>query len=277
MFAPGQSVTLDNDRGQHFIFTIVRPFAPFTKSVVLLVRCADVSSEPIILKIYDPRFLDDRLGLTPVDPSRPAIPSRPWSLENERAAPDTYDEDDLWEESPAPDDVAGHTARAALWEAHYQYLSTECFDSEHAAYTHLQHLQGAAIPRLLMEGVLVPPDERAYRPPALVMEYVKGVVFRDAPVEELTRDLCTALVSAVDSFGAHEVFHNDLNENNIIVAPGRAVVIDFGCAGIRQPEQDDESWSFNVAFANDVGRVQNLLRHKGVSNVDELVATTSAA
>ena len=63
MFAAGEQVTLATDHEQRLVFTIERPFSPFTKSVAVLARCAELSSTPVVVKIFDPRFLDERLPM----------------------------------------------------------------------------------------------------------------------------------------------------------------------------------------------------------------------
>ncbi|KAL1703374.1 hypothetical protein EV121DRAFT_281179 [Schizophyllum commune] len=266
MFAAGEQLILATENGQRLVFTIERPFTPFTKGVAVLARCAELSSTPVVVKIFDPRFLDERL---PMKYRR----ARPWSLEAERAALDihAYDENEVWEDEPAEDDVEGQVARAALFEAHFRRLSTECFASERDAYARLQGLQGDTLPRLLVIGQVVPPDERAFHPPALVLEYVEGAIFEDTPLEAFTRDVCTKLVHTADSFATLGVSHNDVNVNNVLIAPGRVVFIDFGCAALRRPEQDDESWSHNVRYGSDGRRMRIYLREKGVTGMDALL------
>lgn len=262
MFAGGQKVTLMTDNGQRFVLTIDRPFTPFTKSVVVLARCLDLSPEPVIVKIYDPRFLDERM-MPPW--------SRPWTLAAERAAPTEFDMDTMREDDPPADDATGQLTRASLLEAYFRSLLVDCFESERDAYARLQHLQGSAIPRLIAKGLLVPPDERAFIPPVLVLEYVQGSLLANTPVQELTTELCTALVSTIDSFAAVGVSHNDITPSNVIIAPERAVVIDFGCAASRRLDQDDESWSLNLNYGNDGGCIRFHLRQKGVTGMDDIL------
>ncbi|KAL1714665.1 hypothetical protein EV715DRAFT_276436 [Schizophyllum commune] len=249
MFAAGEQVTLATDNGQRLVFTIERPFSPFTKSVAVLARCAELSSTPVVVKIFDPRFLDERL---PMRYRR----ARPWSLKAERAALDihAYDENEVWEDEPADDDVEGQAARAALFKAHFRRLSTECFASERDAYARLQGLQGDTLPRLLAIGQVVPPDERAFHPPALVLEYVEGSTFDDTPF-----------------FAKLGVSHSDVNVNNVTIGSTRVVFIDFGCAALRRPDQDDESWSHNVRYGSDGRRMRIYLEEKGVTGMDELL------
>ncbi|KAI0742399.1 hypothetical protein C8Q80DRAFT_905220 [Daedaleopsis nitida] len=266
VFTPGQKVSLAAGARVH-TFTIDRPFLPFTKSVVLLARCEELAPHPVVVKIFDPRYLDERFSVVE------SQPSRPWTLAAERAAAalpaEAFNEDDLWEDEPDPADADGLAKRAALWEEHYRRLSTECFASEHSAYERLPDLQGTAIPRLLLTGEVVPPDERAIRPPAVVLEYIPDAVsLNDVSPDALDVEMCATLVRAIDSFSAHGVFHGDINVHNILFTPKekpvRAVCIDFGCAGIRAEGEDEETWQFNVGFASDERRIRLLLKEKGV-------------
>ncbi|KAI4519416.1 hypothetical protein K525DRAFT_241304 [Schizophyllum commune Loenen D] len=275
-YSPGKVVTLETDSGQRYTFTVERLFTPLTKSVVVLACCADLSPDPVVLKIYDPRFFDERNGVPP-NKHWEGKPSHPWSLAAERAAPATipYDQYEIFSpgDPPAADDAEGQLAYAALHEAHYRRLMTDSFAVEHAAYEHLQHLQGTTLPRLLASGRTIPPDERAFIPPAIALEYIAGPRLRDAPLDALTPDVCTALVRAVDSFAAHGVIHDDFSDKNILVAPSRAVVVDFGNAGVRGVGYDwtDEEWKDSVSFCDDDGAIRYWLKRKGVAGMDELL------
>lgn len=66
-------------------------------------------------------------------------------------------------------------AVGAMWEEDFRRLYRH-FASERDAYAHLLPLQGTAIPRLFLVGTWLPPDERAYQLPALVMEYIPDAV-----------------------------------------------------------------------------------------------------
>ncbi|PIL34720.1 hypothetical protein GSI_03501 [Ganoderma sinense ZZ0214-1] len=268
IFFPGQTVTLQTqDPERTLTFTIDRPFAPFTKAVVLLARCPELSPDPVVLKIYDPRFLDERLLDTP------HCPARPWSLELEKAADaiwdDPFDELDLWEDQPAAEDADGRAARAALWEKHYRILSTGCFKDEREVYDRLRPLQGSAIPRLLATGTVLPPDERAVQPPAVVLEYIHDAVsLCDVPVDVVTPELCANLLHVVDGFAGRGVVHADVNWNNVLFTPRdrptRVVIIDFGCGGVRTDDQDDDAWRECVAWNSDSRRVRRALEERGI-------------
>ncbi|KAM5545663.1 hypothetical protein V8D89_000701 [Ganoderma adspersum] len=264
-FFPGQKVTLQTPE-RMLALTIDRPFAPFTKAVVLLTCAPELGPNPVIIKIYDPRFLDERL----VD--HPLCPARPWSLEAERAADAIWDEpfnrDDLYEDEP--EDAEGRAALTALWEKHFRSLSSNSFKAECEVYDRLCPLQGSAIPSLLTTGIVIPPDERAIQPQAIVIEYIPDAVgLCDVPVDLVTPELCAILFRTVDSFAGLGVVHADVNWNNILFTPSdrptRVVVIDFGCGGIRTEDQDDDAWEDCVAWNNDSWRARRVLEERGIS------------
>ncbi|KAI4525885.1 hypothetical protein K525DRAFT_289392 [Schizophyllum commune Loenen D] len=264
MFTPGRVLTLDINDGRRLDFTVDRLFTPVTKS-----------PSPVVLKIYDPRFINDRNGRENKfgwrKPSHPA-PRQPHSTHRPE---------------PSADDPAGQFERAAIWEAHLRHLMEESSWYERAAYDNLRDLQGGAIPRLLAEGRFIPPDERAYAPRALVLEYIDGVTVRQAPLELLTPAVGVALVRAVESFAAHGVFHHDLNPGNVLVtADGRGVIVDFGCAGVRNVKNvwtdeenartdtenawTDEDWAQHMDAVDEGNAIRFMFQRKGVDCSGEL-------
>ncbi|KAI9070265.1 hypothetical protein FKP32DRAFT_1670453 [Trametes sanguinea] len=248
-----------------FTFNIIKPFEPWTKSAVFLVRADELSHEPVVLKVYDPRFLDDRLFETP------SAPARPWTLEAEKAAntlPDDVDQGEIHDPEPDESDVEGKRFRAALWEKFFRGLLYESYESECRAYEVLKQYQGSAIPRMLLTGSVTYSDERAIRPQAVVLEYVPDAVcIRDISPDALSVELCSPLVRAIDEFKTHGVTHGDVGYSNVLFSPGdrpaRAVLIDFGLAGFRQ-DQDDDEWQYVVEWRGDSHRIRHLLKEKGI-------------
>ncbi|KAJ7762370.1 hypothetical protein DFH07DRAFT_867534 [Mycena maculata] len=271
MFSEGDAISLRTHQGHFATYTIIKPFLPFTKleSVVLLAESNEPGGNETV-KIYDSRYLDERLSEIPLDNEPTSILARPWTLVAERAAvfsralaTKPFDESQLHEDEP--EDEEGRAARAALWEEYFFSLSTGCFQVECQAYKRLSHLQGSAIPRLFTSGHFVlPQGERAIEPPVIVLD------LRHIPEDALAEcaEACKLLVQAIDSFDTRGVFHGDINHNNVLFSPPespvRAVLIDFGCGGIRLFNEDEETWMFNVSFANDSRRIRRLLKEKGI-------------
>ncbi|KAL1679513.1 hypothetical protein EV122DRAFT_209821 [Schizophyllum commune] len=278
MFSPGRGLALDTNDGRRLNFTVDRLSTPITKSVVVVARCDEFSPSPVVIKIYDPRYNNERNGYESKFGWRK--PSHPWSLAAERVAPATFDPKAIHRPEPEADDPAGQFERAAIWEAHLRHLTEESFWYERAAYDNLRDLQGGAVPRLLAEGRLIPPDERAYVPRALVLEYIEGVTLRQALMELLTPAVGVALVRAVESFAVHGVFHHDLNPGNVLVtADGRGVVVDFGCAGVRNTKNvwtaeenawTDEDWAQHMDAVDEGNAFRFMFQRKGVDCSGEL-------
>ncbi|KAF8418235.1 hypothetical protein L210DRAFT_3534907 [Boletus edulis BED1] len=63
-------------------------------------------------------------------------------------------------------------------EYYYRYIM-ESHETEIRAYERLKDLQGSAIPRLILAGQFLPPDERAIQPPALLFEYIPSISLLD--------------------------------------------------------------------------------------------------
>jgi RIO-like serine/threonine protein kinase len=65
------------------------------------------------------------------------------------------------------------------------------------------------------------------------------------------------------------IFHSDISDHNVLSspseAPTRAVLIDFGCAGVRQDGESEEEWIRNVEFFDDERSLRRVLRKIGVN------------
>ncbi|KAI0804720.1 hypothetical protein BC629DRAFT_1437977 [Irpex lacteus] len=269
MFLPGATVTFTgtaqqsmSDKPTTITFTIVHVFHPFTKSVTLRVCSQQLGSEDVILKIYDPRFTDER---------RYRKPYKPWNSATETLAstmyePGHYVDKGRYDDSPDPEDLAGVAARDALWEACYRDTVFESYENECRAYRELIELQGTAIPRFLFSGTIHPnPDDerRAIEVPAIVLEYIPDAVsMAKLPEDALTVDLCVQLVKAVDKFPRYGVIHDDLHLENILFTPRRVVIIDFGCAGFKEEGEGEEEWTKAVSFIGDRARIRRHLEAK---------------
>jgi serine/threonine protein kinase len=258
--------------GTSLSLQIIKPFLPFTKSQVFLVRpeppgCG-LPSE-LILKVFDPRYLDDR-----IPPPKSGLPSRLWTLEAETAAADYRQE---IAEGKRPDDFSvdllygDEEAEPYLWEEHFYRLLKESWESEADALSRLASLQGTVIPMFYGSGNVVPPaSTRGIQPRAILMEYIHGTPLADIEVGKvnLPPAIFRPLLDAVKRFGDLGVFHSDINHHNVLVsppeAPTRAVLIDFGCAGVRQDDESEEEWIRNVEFFDDERSLRRLLDKKGM-------------
>ena len=262
--------------GTSLSLQIIKPFLPFTKSQVFLVRpeppgCG-LPSE-LILKLFDPRYLDDR-----IPPPKSGLPSRLWTLEAETAAADYRQE---IAEGKRPDDFSvnllyeDEEAEPYLWEEHFFRLLKESWESEADALSCLTSLQGTVIPKFYGSGNVVPrANARGIEPLAILMEYIHGTSLADIEVGKvnLPPAIFRPLLDAVKRFGELGVFHADIKDHNVLVcpsgAPTRAVLIDFGCAGVRQDGESEEEWIRNVEFFDDERSLWRVLDKKGITGVN---------
>ena len=230
--------------------TVVEPFTPFTMSQVLLVL---MNNLPIVVKVYDPRFLDHRKA------SRRSL-ARPWNFDIEietirRTTPDPNFEFAL---HPGDDDRVG-------WEIWY-YQQMECaFRNEVESYKRLHQLQGHGVPLCLGSGTLNLPG-RALSPHVLLLEYIPDAISLQNIIVRPDQSVIASLLRTVNAFAAMDVSHNDINSSNVIFSPSnyptRAVIIDFGHSYLRDDELD-EDWEGIVCQSDDVGYLKRRLARKG--------------
>ena len=229
---------------------VIQAFTPFTMSQAILVERSGQNEkedstarshqlpEQFLTKIYDPRFYSHRLA-------RHWRPARPWSLEAESEAASArrkrgISRDPYFKASrqPEPEDLPG-------WEEWYFQNSERQYHAEAAAYGHLKKLQGSGIPHCYGTGSLQLSD-RTISPHVLLLEFLPDAKSLDLVDLVVPLSLLQPLLDAVDEFGALGVVHTDLNPGNILFSPGyqptRAVIIDFGEAGVRE-EEDDLKWA----------------------------------
>ena len=255
LFLPGQKISLkpfDSERPE-VSFTVCKLSVPVTKSIVVLAKPDGSEGGPdyVVIKIFDPRYLDERIS------NVPSRASYLWNLVNEQAAAAVHpqnsklSEDDLVEKiySDDPEDLSGESLAThyIFWEERFYRLLMDSYNVEHKAYKRLKDFQGSAIPRLIMAGQFLSPDQRAIQPPALVLEYIPSVNLQNIPSASITPAICSQLLSAIENFPLHGVIHNDMTLTNIHFTPPeqpvRGFVIDFGCAVIREEGDDEEYWA----------------------------------
>ena len=166
-------------------------------------------------------------------------------------------------------------AEPYLWEEHFFRLLKESWESEADALSCLTSLQGTVIPKFYGSGNVVPrANARGIEPLAILMEYIHGTSLADIEVGKvnLPPAIFRPLLDAVKRFGELGVFHADIKDHNVLVcpsgAPTRAVLIDFGCAGVRQDGESEEEWIRNVEFFDDERSLWRVLDKKGITGVN---------
>ncbi|KAF8344721.1 hypothetical protein F5887DRAFT_1134365 [Amanita rubescens] len=268
-FASGRILTLSLTVDQAVFecnASILKQFLPFTKSQVLLVELQPPISgipSPVILKVYDPRFINDS--------ERPSVdPDRPWSLFLEIAAAerrkaiarkerlDDYGETDYI-------DFDG-----LLWEEEFYRTTEDAFNSELAAYSRLKDLQGIGIPRYYASGNLAVEPLRPIFPHVLALEYIPGESLTTINPSSVPRSLARSLITTVCAIPSRGVIHGDLRTDNILFSqqPSRVVVIDFGESILRKEDQSDSEWESVVKTEGDEIHVKQLLHKNGIRYFD---------
>ncbi|KIM36041.1 hypothetical protein M413DRAFT_49101, partial [Hebeloma cylindrosporum] len=271
-FPVGAHVVLRRTDGTTLSLEIVRPFLPFTKCLVYVVRpesssVSDSLPPEVILKIYDPRYIDERIQSKKYGSSR--VRTHVWTLEAEMEAVRYRQE---IAEGKRPDDFTVHLlykdgdAHPFLWEEDFYRYLKESSENEVAAFGRLRSLQGTVIPKFYGSGnVIPPPGTRAIEPPAVLLEYISGSMtladyHNGHGVSErpnvIPSTIFRPLVDAVRRFKELGVYHGDISGKTILVssAPSssqanpeggtltRAVLINFGRAGVREDRESEEDW-----------------------------------
>jgi serine/threonine protein kinase len=245
---------------------IIKPFLPFTKSLVYLVRPESPSNglpPEIILKIFDPRYVDER--------NPPSSKPRLWTLEAETAAAQYRQE---IAEGKRPDDFTipivyrDGEAKPYLWEEHFYRYFMVSWENEVDALRRLISLQGTIIPKFYGSGNIIPPARtRSIQPPAVLIEYIRGTTLADynaAKLPNLPFAIFRPLLDAIRKFKDLGIYHGDVSDTNILVspssAPERAVLIDFGRAGVREDGESEEDWAGICDFYSDEEGLKVALR-----------------
>lgn len=212
--------------------TVVRPITPFTVASVLVVReiTASEDSEELILKAYDPRFINNLRGFKSKEMTwEPELEARTVEMRRLKPVPVEITIGDIphfWE-LEAPEEYEN----LAFLQSYLQYYN------EVRAYTQLESLQGKGVPRLIGHGTLTPaslqtdPQPRYITPNVLLLEYISDAIsLKDADVSMLRPDLIRSLIDTVNILPTLGVVHNDAHHGNYLFSANRAVIIDFGKA-----------------------------------------------
>ncbi|KIM36298.1 hypothetical protein M413DRAFT_31721 [Hebeloma cylindrosporum] len=133
--------------GEFLCLQIIKPFLPCTKSQVVLVRPESARRavpQELVHKIFDPRYLNDRI------PSTPGYPPHLWTLEAEIEAARYRQE---IAEGKRPDsngllNKPDHEDEAYFWEDYFYKVMKESWECETLAFSRLTSVQGTAIPKL---------------------------------------------------------------------------------------------------------------------------------
>jgi serine/threonine protein kinase len=243
----GHSISLTLSDDMECTATFIKAFTPFTQSQVLLVNVHDCPGvvNPVIIKIYDPRFMGYRKQF-----------SFPWSLELEIAVAERRD---AIIRGDREDDYNAYQAdiNPVFFEEHLYRTANEAFRTERQAYERLHVFQGVSLPRCYASGIVhvLSPSEnipRPIKPHFLLLEYVEGPSLASVDPKLVSRSLARSLLYTVRAFGLKGVIHNDLHKGNIIFRSDASstlhtpfsgvVIIDFGEVILRYDDESDDDW-----------------------------------
>ena len=127
-----------------------------------------------------------------------------------------------------------------LWEEFFYRTTEDAFNSELAAYSPLQDLQGVATPM---------PRLSTINPSSVPRSLARSLI----------------MITTVCSFPSYGIIHCDLHTDNILFSqqPSRVVVIDFGQSILRENESDSE-WESAVETEGNEVLVKLLLHKAGI-------------
>ncbi|TCD67612.1 hypothetical protein EIP91_012177 [Steccherinum ochraceum] len=241
---------------------VIKPFKP-TSAQVVVARQTQTATLPtlLIVKVFDPLAIkraanDPKYSLAneAAAAERRADESQPLVVRSMSFGhPDLEDDEGRlafsWGEYGgvlyAPEDEEDDPV---VWEEYFFKLALQQYHKERISYGKLQTLQGDVIPRCYGTGRLNLPD-RPIMPRVILLEYVQ-----DAPPIDWFRSLSPIhkRMLAVDGpdadagiykqFWKLGVIHHDIGSRQILVKRDRLVVLDFGLALVREPEDSDELW-----------------------------------
>ncbi len=267
---------LDSSKTISFTASIIEVFSPITKSLVVHIRILESSASlpaTAVLKLYDPRFTNERLPLGESLKDISVGIEHPWSLDLEVASVQRREAIRRGELEDDFSEYAWITANPIQWEEHLYRLLKCRFESELGAYSRCGALQGNGMARCFGSGVLHSDSSRLIKPPFILLEYIPGTPLPLVDVTTITKPLIYMLLNTIITYTSLGVIHNDPGPANIFFsppspsAPTRAVLLDFGEAMIRNADESDEEWKESVTFVDDWFGVTGFLIHAGVQGV----------
>ncbi|KII85491.1 hypothetical protein PLICRDRAFT_56725 [Plicaturopsis crispa FD-325 SS-3] len=151
---------------------------------------------------------------------------------------------------------------------------------EVAAYRYLTSLQGRDIPRMYgtcryrLPDASEDTDPMIANVPGIVLEYIEGqsmdklILGRDISEQDAER-ASLGLLSIIRKLRASKSLHNDIAPRNVIVRRDdfdHPVLIDFGCAAVKQPDVSDELWHERTSGCHELTEARSFLKDKGWHN-----------
>jgi len=226
------------------IVTVEKLFTPFTSSHVLVVHATSSSAKlppshpplgtPMILKIYDTRYVEDREAFYSDDRTC-FFPARPWSLEKEQEATAYREANENWNGTISDEIYMSNPGMVIELEL-FQKACT-WWTQEVDAYLALADspLSGSAVATLYGFGDFISEERRAIVPRILLLEYISRSISLDKlkNIKLITPWHIRTLLAASRKLNELGVVHWDLEPRNILLCPDRVVIIDFGMSTTR--------------------------------------------
>jgi tRNA A-37 threonylcarbamoyl transferase component Bud32 len=237
-----------------------------------------VLPEEAFFKVYDRRYLKDRLGekvLYPWDPEREAIAEKSradyMSKLNKNRREGPLNVDGLFEdsESSSVDHWSSEEnfrfdsdseREETQWEREcvFRRRTRKWFTTEVRAYNQLQCLQGVCIPRFFGStqfdetSLAQMPPGINIETPGILIEFIEGITVNniegDSQVAVQYPHIGQAVVDGFEKINQLGVLHGDVRTENVIIrnCDGRAFVLDFALSAFRRTRESDKRWAERV-------------------------------
>lgn len=275
----------------------IRHVYTFTNSQVMKVSVINGSGDydirhTAILKLYDPRFLEERMIEGAADRwtlesqletdtitdelyqmHETAGFSTPTGVDSESDLEYTDEEDKC--EQHLEKLQKSHSTLVNRWKAenHYRRRVKWTFENECEAYEQLHPLQGICIPAFFGTTEF---DESwktslniRYDIKGILIQYIDGLSLEEikpnSPTALANCHLGQAILLNFEKLSNLGVLHGDVRLPNIIVQnDGRIFFIDFGLAFVRWDEESDEDWAKRVLEEGETTDLKLLLDKLGL-------------
>ncbi|KAF8140358.1 hypothetical protein EV363DRAFT_1312312 [Boletus edulis] len=157
----------------------VKRFSRGTNCIIVLAKPDVGDSEKMLIQIYDPRYIVERMT------ENPCCKSHPWKLANEQAAAMARTENSHLSDEELKQILHSHRAEELsgedlvthniLWEEYCYRLVMGSYKLDLRVYELMKDHPGFASQHLVMAGQILSPDERAIQVPAIVTRDVPTV------------------------------------------------------------------------------------------------------
>ena len=265
---------LDEMRNPYGTVRIEKVFRPFTKSCAMKVTLhpGTRNENTAVLKLYDRRFSEKKRKYS-------KIPL--WTPEREKAYRQYVLCGDaakfVFEERAAKSD--NNKLEWSTGDKEIYLHEKECgwYDAETQVYHALQDLQGKGIPKFFQKVIFDPePSADAIATPFLevpgiLIEYIEGTCVKDfekSIPQACWQDVCDQSVELAHKLGDYDVSNRACRLEHLIARKKtgelpesqggiqyEVVMIDFGSARLRRPNESDYQWGKEKHWCDEAGDI----------------------